>query len=162
MSGPRDSEPDGTAFPPDQFPDAVHVVTFVVFQARFAVPLYGTEQEPALPLHVKFSVGGGELTFTATDAFVLPPGPEQFTVYVCDAVRLPVDCEPDVPVQFGGVTVHDVLFVDDQEMVAAELYAMLQDAEPLQRMEAVGAGAAPTFTVTVSDAEPPGPVQEMV
>lgn len=80
VSGPRDSEPDGTAFPPDQFPLAVQVATFVVVHARFAVPLYGTEQEPVLPLHVKFSVGGGDATFTVTISLAEPPGPVQFTV----------------------------------------------------------------------------------
>lgn len=78
-------------------------------------------------------------------------------------MRLPVDCEPEVPVQLGGVTVHDVLFVDDHEIVAKELYAMAQEPlEPLQRIDVVGAGAALTFTITDEFVLPPGPVQVRV
>ena len=77
-------------------------------------------------------------------------------------MRFPVLCEPEVPLQPPGVTEQEVEFVEDQLIVAEVLYAMLQDAKPLQRMEAVGAGGAPTFTTMVEFVEPPGPVQVRV
>ena len=41
-------------------------------------------------------VGGGTATVTVTDWLAEPPVPEQVSVYVVFAVRLPVLCEPDV------------------------------------------------------------------
>lgn len=78
-------------------------------------------------------------------------------------MRLLVVWFPEVPVQFGGVTVQEVAFVEDHIMFAEELYAMEQEpAEPLQRMEAVGDGAAPTFTVTDEFAFPPPLLHVMI
>jgi hypothetical protein len=67
----------------------------------------------------------------------------------------------DVPDQPPGLTEHVVAFMELQLNVAEVLYEMEQEAEPLQRMSAVGAGGAPTFTMTGAQATlPPGPVQE--
>jgi hypothetical protein len=74
---------------------------------------------------------------------------------------LPVFCEPEVPDQPPGDIEQEVAFVLDQEIVAEVLYEMEQEAEPLQRMSAVGAGGF-TFTVTESEPLPPGPVQVRV
>lgn len=85
------------------------------------------------------------------------PGPEQFKVYVLVLIKVPVDWDPDVPVQPGVVTVQLVVLAELHEIVAAVLYQILQEELPLHNMEDVG--APPTFTVTVSEAEPPGPEQ---
>jgi threonine synthase len=93
----------------------------------------------------------------------LPPGPEQVAVYVVLAIKLPVETDPDVPVQFDGVTVHEVAAEVVQAMVAAELYAIVQLAAPLQVMVPVGRGGGETVTAAVWDgSDPLGPVQLIV
>jgi len=84
------------------------------------------EQEPELPLHVKPTVGtAGILTVTVTESETwLPFAPVQVAVYVLFDVRLPVFCEPDVPVQLLGVTVQLAVFADVHVIVVLVLYGM--------------------------------------
>lgn len=77
-------------------------------------------------------------------------------------MRLPDDCEPDVPLQPPGETEQLVASVDVHEMVAEVLYAMVHVSEPLHFTSAVGAGGAPTFAIMVLGTLPPGPVQVSV
>jgi hypothetical protein len=68
------------------------------------------------------AVGAGAApTFTVTESLAVPPGPVQFKVYVVLAVKLPVDWLPETPVQPGALTVHEVVLVDVQLIVAAVL-----------------------------------------
>jgi hypothetical protein len=66
-----------------------------------------------------------------------------------------------VPVQPPGFTVQSSAVTDVQEIFADVLYGMAQASAPLHLQSTVGAGGAPTFTLTAGQfTEPPGPVQE--
>jgi hypothetical protein len=64
---------------------------------------------------------GAGPTFTTTLSVAVPPGPEQFAVYVVELVRFPVDHDPDVPVNPPGEIVQLVAFVETRASVAAVL-----------------------------------------
>ena len=71
-------------------------------------------------------VGAAAPTLTVTKDTSTPdgaPGPWQFKVYVCEVIRLPVDCpvELDVPVQPPGLTLQLVALFDDQVIFAEVL-----------------------------------------
>lgn len=138
---PVDCEPEMPAQPPGE---TEQLVVFALDQEMVAAVLKGIVHE-SNPLHLISAVGEAAVTFTVTEPLAEPDGPEQFTVYTAVAVRLPVDCEPEVPVQFGGMTVQKFAFVLDHEIAAEELYAMEQEpAVPLQKMFTVGGGEAAT------------------
>ncbi len=83
------------------------------------VAVYELDEQDGSPLTVGCD-GGWTVacTFTVTESVALPPGPVQFKVYVCELVRPPVDCEPDVPDQPVGETEHEVALFDVHEIVA--------------------------------------------
>jgi hypothetical protein len=79
-----------TALLPDQAPEAVQEVALLAVQVRVALlPLV-----IALGPTLKLTVGAGEVTVTVVDCAVLPPAPEQVSVYVALAVSTPVECLP--------------------------------------------------------------------
>ena len=84
--------------------------------------------------------GTGAPTETVTEAEPDPPGPVQESVYVVVAERLPVLCDPVVPVHDPGVTVQEVELEDVQDMLAVPWYGTEHEELPLQRIEAVTAG----------------------
>jgi hypothetical protein len=107
-------------------------------------------------------VDGATLTVTLAEAVSVLP--VQRTSNVAFDVRLPVLCDPEVPVQPRGETLHAVAFTDDQLMVAVAPYSMLQlPFAPLQEISADttgdGGGAAPTSTLMLAVASPTLPVQ---
>jgi|SRR6266446_353233 len=109
---------------------------------------------------MRVTLGAGCPTFTRTLSVAVPPGPEQFTVYVVADVRLPVEFAPDVPLQLSGDTVHADASTELHEIVADVLYAItIGPSEPLALMSARGALAGWTSMRTVSVAVPPGPEQ---
>jgi hypothetical protein len=102
-------------------------------------------------------------TFTVTVSVAVPPGPVHESVYVRLAAKLPVLCEPVVPVKPSGETVHVVAFWEFQVRKAVVFCGMdTGPSEPFALMSAVTAGALFTFTITKSVAVPPGPVHESV
>lgn len=102
---PVDCEPDVPLQPPGE---TEHVVAFAEVHVMFAAVLYVMVIGPSEAFALMSAVGGAGATFTVTDALAEPEGPEQFTVYVVVAVRLPDVCVPEVPVQFGGETVQEL------------------------------------------------------
>ena len=74
---------------PLQASEAVHVVALVDAQERVA----DAPPETVVGFAVNDSVGGGA-TVTLTELLALPPAPVQVKVYVCDAVKGPVDALP--------------------------------------------------------------------
>ena len=129
---------------PDQAPEAVHVLAFVVDQVRaLALP-----ETTVVGLAVMVTVGAGVVTVTIADCVAVPAGPVQFSVNVLVVVNAPVDTPvPEVPL------------VPDQAPAAVQLVAFVVDhvralALPettvvgLAVMVIVGAGAV---TVTVVD-----------
>ncbi len=158
--------PEGVALLPDHEPLAVHEVMFAPLQKSAAVEPFETLHGPFVPLHWRSMVGaGGALTFTVTESETLPPGPEHVMLKVTGpeasvgpdsllaVLRGPGDIQGPEPVE------HVVASVEVQESVGAVFQLTLQRTAPLQRKSKVGAGGAPTFTVTESFALPPGPVQ---
>lgn len=76
-----------------------------------------------------------------TPSEAVPPVPVQAIVYVCEDVRSPADCEPEVdfvPDQ-APEAMHESALVEEQVKVAAVLYGMdIGPSEPLALMFAVG------------------------
>ncbi len=109
-----------------------------------------------LALMEMVAVGAG-VTVTVVDCVAAPPGPEQASVKVEFAFRLPVDCEPwgaSAPDQAPEAE-QDAALVDDQRRVA--LPPLVSELGVALRLT-VGGDA---FTETVADwaALPPAPVQ---
>jgi len=75
VSAPVDCEPL-VAWLPDQPPEAVQAVAFVVDQLK--VELLPLTME--LGLAERLTVGAGEVTVTVDDCAALPPAPEQVRV----------------------------------------------------------------------------------
>ena len=103
------SVPDGGRLPVQPF-DAVHAVALVVVHVSDVVPFGATLVGSA----VNAAVGAGAgLTAMTTELVASPPGPEQVSAKVLDAVSAGVVSAPDVPrlpVQAPDA-VHDVAFV---------------------------------------------------
>ena len=83
-----------------------------------AVQLSGTELHATDPPKLKVKPpGGGEPTFTVTEASTDPPGPVQFILYVLGLVRPPVPSGPPLtglPPDQSPEVVHVSAFVEDQ------------------------------------------------
>jgi hypothetical protein len=75
LNAPVDCEPL-IGMPPDQPPDAAHVVALVLDQVNVALEPLLTE----LGLAEIVTVGAGELTDTVADWAALPPVPEHVSV----------------------------------------------------------------------------------
>jgi hypothetical protein len=98
------------------------------------------------------------LTVTFADRAMLPPEPEQVSVYVADCDNAPVDCVPEsvwVPDQAPDA-VHVLAFVLDQ--VSTALLPELIDTGLTDKLR-VGAGGAVTATVADLLIDPPVPEQ---
>ncbi len=153
VSAPVEVEPL-IAFDPDQAPEAAQDVALVVDQVRVETPPLRTVL--GLALMEMVAVGAG-VTVTVVDCVAAPPGPEQASVKVEFAFRLPVDCEPwgaSAPDQAPEAE-QDAALVDDQRRVA--LPPLVSELGVALRLT-VGGDA---FTETVADwaALPPAPVQ---
>jgi hypothetical protein len=144
------------ARPPDQPPEAVQLVAFVVVQLS-------TELSPLSTLvgfAVREIVGIGRIV-TVTVLAVLPPAPVQVRRKLREAVRLPVLCEPLsglLPLQ-PCEAVQLVALLEDQVSVEAVPEAT---AVGLAVSVTVGAGEADTETVALAAPLPPVPVQVSV
>src|SRR3989344_1744488 len=104
---------------------------------------------------------GAEATFTVTESLASPPGPVQFTKYVRLVVRLPLSCDPLIPVHPEGDTLQEFAFCEVHVMVAPVLCAIVTDpSDPFALMSTVGALVV-TFINTESAATPPGPQHVM-
>lgn len=68
----------------------------------------------------------------------------------------------EVPVQPVGETEQLAAFCEVQLSVAAVLYAMVIGPSELLALMSAAVGAAPTFTVTLSEAEPEALAQVMI
>jgi hypothetical protein len=142
---------------PDQPPgDIEQEVAFVLDQEIVAEVLYPMLHDEPEPSQRMFTVGAlAALTITVKLLKSLPPEPTQFRLYTLVAVRLLVDCEPDVdfaPDQ-SPLAVHPVAFVVVHESVAAVSYGILHEPDdPLQRKVRLGAAGAATVTVARASA----------
>ena len=116
--GPTVVDPDN-AFEPDQLPDAVQLVAFVVDQEIVDEPPMPTEAGDA---EIEM-VGTGFEATTITLFEAVPPRPAQERLYVYDpAASAPVDADPEsafAPDQLPEA-VQLVAFVDDHARVEAE------------------------------------------
>ncbi len=78
---------------------------------------HGTVTGPLVPLAVIEHVGVGTVTEQLSLAEPLPVHEREYVLF---AVSGPEDCEPEVPVQPGGETLHDPVLVDDHAIVEEE------------------------------------------
>jgi hypothetical protein len=141
---------------PDQAPEALQAVALVEDQLKVALLPLVSELGAAC----KLTVGAGALTETVADCAADPPGPVQVSVYVEEAVRVPVDCEPFtalVPDQ-APEAVQAVAFAEDQLSIALAPLAIALG--PTLKLT-VGVGDL-TETVVDCVALPPGPLQVKV
>jgi hypothetical protein len=157
VSAPVPCEPD-VAFDPLQLPDAVHDVAFEVDHDKVLLPPLVTEVGDA----EKETVGAGVAAVTVTDAVrcVVPPEPEQVSVYEALAVSAPVLCEPDVdfdPLQLPEAEHDDAFVADHVNVLLPPLDTDVGDAEN----ETVGGVPLDDETATVTFAwrDPPAPEQ---
>jgi hypothetical protein len=107
------------AFVPDQPPDAVQDVAFVLDQESVLLELGFTQ----LGLALNVTVGGPDATVTLADWVTEPPAPVHASVKDVFVVRLLLVSLPEVafvPVQ-PPLAVQDVAFVDDQLSVVLPL-----------------------------------------
>jgi len=111
VNAPLTCVPD-VAFVPAQPPDAVQLVALLADQLRVVVPPDSTEVGVAVKL---IDGTGGGVTWTCVTWAAVPPGPVHVSVYVCVAVRAPVDWLPDVA------------FAPDQPPDAVQLVALVAD-----------------------------------
>lgn len=146
---------------------AVQLVAFVLLQTERTRLPDGTVTVPVEPLTVKFTLGstGEPDTFTLTESVALPPAVrlhvsvnvrfEVIFVALKEPLvgRLPLQAPEEVQV-LALVELHDrATLLPDATVIGPLL--------PLARKSTVtdgGGGAAPMFTVTESEALPPGPV----
>ena len=114
----------------------------------------------ALGPTLKLTVGAAALMETVTDWVAVPPGPEQATVKVELAERMPVDCDPvrafapDQPPEAE----HDVALEEVQVSVELVPLAMVVGVAEMR----TEGGVALTDTVADWAAVPPAPVQVKV
>ena len=155
------SDPEAL-FVPDQLPDAVHEVAFVEDQVRVS-------NEPAATdaaLEVSVTVGAvlpPSLEVTETEAvwLVVPPAPEQLSVYEAAALNAPTASDPEVafaPDQLPDA-VHVVALVEDQVSVTEEPETTEEALGVNVTVGAVPAGVVLTATEAVWLTEPPAPEQ---
>ena len=129
-------------------PLAVHELALVDDQFRLELPPLGTLV--GLALSVTDGAGDAAATVTVTERDVLPPAPEQFSVYVLLLLTDPVDCEPLVALlpDHAPAATQPVAFVLVQLNVEA---APLATLEGFAVNETVGAGVVlPLLTLTVT------------
>ena len=109
---------------PDQPPDAVHAVALALLQLSVLLPFKSIQ----VGFAVNVTVGLAAVTVTLALWLALPPAPEHASVNVVFDVRFEIVSPPDVA------------FVPLQPPLATEVGFALNDT--------VGAGAAPTVTLT--------------
>ena len=148
------------AFVPLQPPDAVHDVALVDDQVNVLLDPLVTEVGDA----ERLTVGAGVEAVTDTEALfcVVPPAPEQLSVYVVLVLRPPVLAVPEVaraPLQPPDA-VQDVAFADDHvRVLAPPLATVVGDADRLT----VGKGVEPSIeTDALACPVPPAPVHVSV
>jgi hypothetical protein len=148
------SEPD-VALLPDQSPEAVQLVTLLLFQLNVVEPLADTLDG----LADRLTMGAlGATTVTLTESLALPPAPLQDNVNAVVLVNVVVASDPEVaraPDQPSDA-VHEVALVEDQLSVEVCPVFIL---EGVTVSDTVGACGFVTVTVTESLAEPSGPMQ---
>ena len=155
VSEPVDCEPLSARLP-DQAPDAIQEVAFLLDQASIeAVP-----ELTVLGLALSVTTGGKVGTVTVTDCVAEPPSPVQVRSYSVVLVSAPVDQVPLVataPLQ-PPEAVHAVASLELQ--VKLELAPLITVVGAAVNVTA-GAGSV-TTTSADCEAEPPVPVQVRV
>jgi hypothetical protein len=153
VNGPVDSVPL-TALAPAHAPEAVQPVALVDDQVSVALAPLAT----VCGLAPIATVGGGGVTVTSADCEALPPTPVQVSEKALVPVRMPVDCEPLVPLTPAQApeAVQLLALVDDH--VNVEL-APLGTVCGAGVIVTVGGGGAVTVTVADSRRLPPLPAQ---
>ena len=89
----------------------------------------------------------GAVTFTLTDWLVVPPVPVQESVKVEFAVRLPVDCDPEVDLvpDQAPEAVQEVTLVEDHVRVEA-VPDVIEVGLAVREMVGTGLGVPPVYS----------------